>query len=110
MKTVCANYSHNISFSQRPVTNVKAYTKQHCDASSVRPSVCLSVPCQRLKNGAYLQYSQGYYRTLIGNSMLEVDGGVWERKDGSGRSDRAVRGWGWLWEVKQNLWRSCILF
>jgi len=39
--------------------------------SVVRPSVCLSLPCPCLNNGAF--YGCGYCRTLIGNPVVKVE-------------------------------------
>jgi len=38
---------------------------------SAHMSVCLSVSCPQLKNSAF--YGYGYYRTVIGNPMMEVE-------------------------------------
>jgi len=50
---------------------------------SVPLSVCLSVPCLYLNNGAFQGY--GYYRTLIGNPVLVVEP-TGQRGHGSSRN------------------------
>jgi len=43
---------------------------QQSVSQSVSLSVCLCVPCPQLNDGAFFGY--GYYRTSIGNRVLEV--------------------------------------
>jgi len=62
----CASHTCVAGFYVMPPAHRRALS-----SAVIHLSVCLSVPCPFLKNGAFYVY--GYYRTLTGNPMLEVE-------------------------------------